>query len=136
MCASGIKVVLLFNLGHSPTPLSTRSVGRTDSDSPLTDLALPISCNWLCILPFPWQPALRLPHRSPHAMFEGGTPSDFHISPHSMLGCLLTQRPSTRLYGLLGSKTTSAAWVFCLCNLFPCQVVAHTVCPLQAQADF
>lgn len=104
MCAAGIK-------SWTFTYPSQYHVWREQAlfDSSLIDLALPILCNWLCILPFTWQLAFHLPCRGAHATFEGGTASDFHVYPRSMLGCLLSQRPAARLYGILWSQSTSAA---------------------------
>lgn len=133
MCTAGIKVAFLFSLEHPPTPF--RSVGRADSDSPLTDLDLPISCNCLCILSFLWQLTLCLPHRSPHTMFEGDTPSDIHIYPGSMLGCLLTQALHNAVW-TLGIQDHLCCLDVYPCYLFSCQVVTHVVWSLQAQADF
>lgn len=79
-------------------------------DCPSADLALSISCKWLCILPFP-AAGLRLARRRPRTVWEGDTPPDFHTDPDPMLGCLLTQSLVTRLERLLGSTTTSAAWL-------------------------
>lgn len=136
MCTAGIKTGFPFYLGHSPAPLSTRSVGRAGS----VWLSFSRPCLVSGSASFPSQASrLCLARRHPHSLCEGDTPPVFPMDPDSMLGCLLTQSLVTRLEGLLGSTITSAPARGCPCWLLSpdpaSSCTQHTQAPGKLSGD-